>query len=119
MHSLRCRDYTLELKLVNGYYMVTSKDFGIHFCVGHWDTFKTEDLGLAVMRCLFEIQVRLDQGLGPEKPERYLLTGEVAEILNTSKDTVRRMIEKGQLESVDSPGGHRRIKASSIEKLIQ
>lgn len=47
----------------------------------------------------------------------WLTVGEAAERLRVSTQAVRRAADNGQLIAGRSPGGHRRIKATSVERL--
>ena len=49
----------------------------------------------------------------------YLAPGEVAEMLMVSPATVRLWASKGDLESVSTPGGHRRFMRHEIERFAR
>jgi len=48
----------------------------------------------------------------------HLSTREVAEALQMSESTVRRLFDQKALEGFTTPGGHRRITRESVEKVL-
>lgn len=53
-----------------------------------------------------------------ESPEDYYSTTEVAELLDVAVRTVQLWVERGVLNAWKTPGGHRRIEAASVRKLL-
>lgn len=51
-----------------------------------------------------------------EKQRTYLTPNQVAEMLMVSPITVRQWSQKGELESLQTPGGHRRYLYSHVQK---
>lgn len=51
--------------------------------------------------------------------KKYYTPGEVAELLMISPVTVRQLSQKGELESVSTPGGHRRYLFKHIESFAR
>lgn len=47
----------------------------------------------------------------------WLTVGETAERLRIGVDAVRRAVQRGDLTAGRTPGGHRRIRAESVEAL--
>ena len=54
-----------------------------------------------------------------DKNDEFITTSEACKILQVSKTIVKSMADSGELETWKTPGGHRRIKRSSIEKAQQ
>ncbi|WEJ61841.1 response regulator [Thiomicrorhabdus lithotrophica] len=54
-----------------------------------------------------------------DKDDEFITTSEACEILQVSKTIIKRMADSGELETWKTPGGHRRIKRSSIEQKHQ
>ena len=50
---------------------------------------------------------------------RLLTTGEVAEQLRVSEETVRRYIEGGQLPAIRLPGGHYRVRQAAVTGILE
>lgn len=50
------------------------------------------------------------------KSERLLTSQDAAEMLGISVSTMKRIVEAGLIEAEKTPGGHRRITSSSLEK---
>ena len=53
-----------------------------------------------------------------EHMTKYIRPGEAAELLGVSRDSIRRYSDSGQIESITTPGGQRRIDRESIEFII-
>ena len=51
-------------------------------------------------------------------PDELLSTGEAAEILQASVQTVRRWERSGHLTAIRTPGDHRRFRRSEVEALL-
>lgn len=49
----------------------------------------------------------------------FVPIGEAAVLLNTSTDTVRRLVDDGQLEGRRTKGGHRHIDTRSVARLLR
>lgn len=49
---------------------------------------------------------------------KYITTGEAARLCGVGINTVKRWIQKGQLKSVVTPGGHWRIKESDFSQFL-
>jgi excisionase family DNA binding protein len=58
------------------------------------------------------------EGLDVVGDGTWLTVGQAAQRLNISADSVRRAVEAGRLQAGRTPGGHRRILAESVEKLL-
>jgi len=54
-----------------------------------------------------------------DKQRMYLTPNQVAEMLMVSPITVRQWSQKGELESMQTPGGHRRYLYSHIQKFAE
>lgn len=50
--------------------------------------------------------------------EELLTPGEVADALRVSLSTLREWVKDGRLHAVVLPSGHRRYRASDIEKIL-
>lgn len=50
--------------------------------------------------------------------EELLRPGDVAKLFKVDPKTVTRWCQLGKLESIRTPGGHRRIKRSSVESFM-
>lgn len=48
----------------------------------------------------------------------FITTTEACELLSVSKTVIKRMADDGSLETWKTPGGHRRLKKSSVLKLL-
>ena len=52
----------------------------------------------------------------PKSKKHYMTPNEVAELLMVSPVTIRQWAQKGKLEAMTTPGGHRRFSIEAIEK---
>jgi excisionase family DNA binding protein len=50
--------------------------------------------------------------------DRLLKIGEVAKMLNLSPQTIRDWVDKGWIDCVRLPSGHRRFRESEIKEII-
>lgn len=48
----------------------------------------------------------------------FVTTSEACEILGVSKTVVKKLADEGQLETWKTPGGHRRIRLSSVQEAL-
>lgn len=55
-------------------------------------------------------------GVLPDRGDRLLTPGEVAELFRVDPKTVTRWAASDRLESVRTPGGHRRFRESQVRK---
>ncbi|MDH5785988.1 MAG: response regulator [Chromatiales bacterium] len=55
----------------------------------------------------------------PNTMKHYMTPNEVAELLMVSPVTVRQWAQKGKLEAMTTPGGHRRFSMEAIEKFAE
>ena len=53
-----------------------------------------------------------------ESPEEFYSTTEAAALLDVAVRTVQLWVERGVLNAWKTPGGHRRIEAASVQRLI-
>lgn len=53
-----------------------------------------------------------------DKNDRLLTPGEVADLFRVDPKTVTRWANKGKIESVTTPGGHKRFWRSVVYKLL-
>jgi len=53
------------------------------------------------------------------KNDEFITTSEACDLLQVSKTVIKRMADSGELETWKTPGGHRRIKRSSIQQKHQ
>jgi excisionase family DNA binding protein len=53
------------------------------------------------------------------KNDQFITTSEACDLLQVSKTVIKRMADSGELETWKTPGGHRRIKRSSIQQKHQ
>lgn len=51
--------------------------------------------------------------------DEMITTSAAGEMLGVSGQTVRRMIDDGHLDAIKTPGGHFRVKKSSVVNLLQ
>ena len=54
----------------------------------------------------------------PRQPERLMTPGQVAALFNVNPKTVTRWAGAGLLDSVRTPGGHRRFWSSEVFALL-
>lgn len=54
----------------------------------------------------------------PRQPERLMTPGQVAALFNVNPKTVTRWAGAGLLDSVRTPGGHRRFRSSEVFALL-
>ena len=97
---------------------------------------KAEEIGSLVLDMMKKIQMEGSKrtSLGIKLPEpstlpevrsrsledpANLTVADAARILETSQDTVRRLVEDGSLKCSTTRGGHRRFRASQIESYSQ
>lgn len=55
----------------------------------------------------------------PKPDVCYLTTGQVAATLGVNPKTIERWCDKGRLKAARTPGGHRKIPYSELEKLLK
>ena len=110
--------------------MVSSPDFGIHVSKHFDEIRKAEEIGTLVIDMMKKIQAEVSKNqktgitlpepislsdLSPKNDPARLSISDVARILETSQDTVRRLVEDGTLKCTTTRGGHRRFRASAVE----
>jgi len=49
----------------------------------------------------------------------FMTTTEACELLGVSKTVIKRMADTGELDTWKTPGGHRRLKRSSVLKIVE
>lgn len=54
-----------------------------------------------------------------DTPDELLSTGEAAETLQVSVQTIRRWERDGHLTAIRTPGDHRRFRRSEVEALFE
>lgn len=62
--------------------------------------------------------IRQHGGMTMEKKKMLYSVSEVAEVLGVSQVTIRTWNKTGKLKAIRTPGNHRRIPASELERLI-
>jgi excisionase family DNA binding protein len=107
---------------------VHSPDFGFFFAVPEGgDASRWIALTLDQARHEIERRLRVLDSTGEDAPvpkrpaeiqesapKDLVSIREVAELLGTSPDTVRRLADRKQLESWETPGGHRRFSREKV-----
>jgi excisionase family DNA binding protein len=49
----------------------------------------------------------------------YITTGEAARLMGVGRESVRRYVDNGLLDAIKTPGGQRRIKRVSVQKVVE
>jgi len=49
----------------------------------------------------------------------YITTGEAARIMGVGRESVRRYVDNGLLDAIKTPGGQRRIKRDSVQRVVE
>ena len=116
---------------------MSSPDFNIHISEALGAHSLTQErIGNAVVDVWRRIRQQLEdqrrQGIGSPEPkaplslrgregqlEESLGVKEAAQILGTSVDTLRRLIDRGEVKAEKTPGGHRRLTRSSVETFLR
>jgi excisionase family DNA binding protein len=63
--------------------------------------------------------LRLAEGIAVEARDRLLTPGEVASLFRVDPKTVTRWAAAGRINSIRTPGGHRRFRESEIRDLLR
>lgn len=121
--------YGVVLRILNGYLVATAPEFGITITKRFDDIRKREEIGTLYMDLVAkvsdEIKRRVQLGkpvpspkkipdLVPKNDPPTLSVADVARILQTSQDTVRRLVEDKKLKCTLTRGGHRRFRSSDV-----
>jgi excisionase family DNA binding protein len=125
--------YGVILRIVHGYLIASSPEFGITVTKKFDQIRKSEEIGKLYLDVLAkvsdEIKRRTQTGKPIPEPKKIidllpksdaptLTVADVARMLETSQDTVRRLVEDESLTCTLTRGGHRRFRPSEIEKYI-
>ena len=122
--------YPVIIRIISKHLVVSSPDFGMHITKRFDEIRRAEEIGSLVLDMMKKIQVegskRTSLGLrlpepsmlaelAPKDDPAHLTVADVARILETSQDTVRRLVDDGSLKCSTTRGGHRRFRASVVE----
>jgi len=125
--------YGVILRIVQGYIIVTSPEFNITISKRFDEIRKSEEIGKLyldlVAKVTEEIKRRTQLGkaiptpkkvpdLMPKNDPPHLTVADVARILETSQDTVRRLVDDNKLKCTLTRGGHRRFRAADIDSYL-
>lgn len=96
-----------QVKIINNYILVCSEELDISITVGNLsEGFDMRKLGSTVMQL---VSKRLGAQQITKKKKKLRTVTQMAQLLNVSPMTVRRMTDQGHLKVFRTPGGHRRI----------
>lgn len=116
--------YPIILRVVRGYVEASQPDLGIYRVRGRFDDIRRrEEIGAIVLDLWQEIGRMIATGTAEKAPSapknlsqggrpEAMSTGEVAELLGVSTETVRRMCKAGKLDHYTTPGGHQKIRVT-------
>ena len=123
--------YGIVIRILNGYLVASAPEFGITVTKRFDEVRKSEEIGALYLDLLKKItdeiqkRQRLKQSipvakapisLVPKGEPPTLSVSEVARILGTSQDTVRRLVTDQKLKCIFTRGAHRRFRASDVEE---
>lgn len=128
--------YPITMKQVQGFMVITSKDFNISYSIdmpeGYWTSDLWSKLNIAIGKCWIDIakKIKAREKVGiplpnpskissatengdPKKQIKPLTAPAVARILGVSENSVRR-IPKKYLKYSTTRGGHRRYSSGAV-----
>ena len=113
----------VAVKIVRGYVVVYAPDHDIYLTAGKLtDPGLLRSIGVAVLNSLEQVIIRAQDERPMKLPStldkfKWLMMGEAADALELSHQTLRRMVERGELTTYRTSGKHRRILKSDVEAL--
>ena len=125
--------YGIVLRILNGYVVATSPEFGITITKRFDEVRKSEDIGGLYFDLFKKIGDEIENrkrkkrliptpkaplSLVPKGEAPTLSISDVARILQTSADTVRRLVADQKLKCTLTRGGHRRFKSSDVSLFL-
>lgn len=125
--------YGIVTRIINGYLVVHSPEFGITITKRFDEIRKAEDIGGVYLDLLKKITEDVTKRakknekiptpktpleLVPKGEPSNLSIQEVAQILQTSPTTVRRLVDSGKLKCKLTFGKHRRFRVKDIEEFL-
>ena len=126
--------YGIILRIINGYLVASSPEFGITITKRFDEIKKREEIGTLYFDLFDKIAAAMKAKISAGKPlpepkksldmlpkndPAILSVSRVAEILETSQDSVRRLVDDGSLKCVLTRKGHRRFRMSEVEKFLK
>lgn len=133
MGNFKAGQYSVLLRIINGYLVASSPEFGITVTKRFDEIRKMEEAGKVYFDVLKKITEEVDRrklknerlpeprkalDLVPKGEPPSLSVTDVAKILQVGPDTVRRLADNRKLKCSMTPGGHRRFKVSEIENYV-
>src|SRR5689334_3216596 len=131
MNANRHFPYPVTIRILNGYFEVTSPDFGIVKAKKKIEDVNTaEEMGMLVLEVMNESLSKLDSLASEKKPvptpskprgaldsidiitEPIITMKEAEALLKVSDETIRRLCKKGELSPILTKGRHRRFRLS-------
>ena len=129
-------DYSILIQKELGYMVVKCPEFGLHRVVEipeKLDAKFFDQLKIVIAKTWGEVAVEMKKkkeakiplpprfsakkSMSTSKNKDYVTPPEASKILGLHKDTVRRLVDSGELESSVSPKGSRRIPYSAVLEL--
>ncbi len=125
--------YGIVLRILNGYLVASAPEFGITITKRFDEVRRSEEIGALYLDLLKKVtediqkRQRLKQtipvpktplDLVPKSEPPTLSISDVARMLETSQDTVRRLVSDRKLKCIFTRGGHRRFRSSDINLFL-
>lgn len=125
--------YGVVLRIINGYIVASSPEFGITVTKKFDDIRKMDEIGRLYFDLLEKITneikmrtatnqaipvIRRPQEVIPKNDPPTLTVRDVATMLETSQDSIRRLADQKIIKSSLTHGGHRRFRMSDVENYL-
>lgn len=130
MGNSNATEYGVLLRVLRGYLVASSSEFGITISKPFSSVHAASDIGALYLDLLKKIEAEISVRKSrfepiPEVSKQVVVPSElptlhvsdVAAMLGVSQATVRRLVSDGRLKCRLSRGGHRRFLASDVEAL--
>lgn len=125
MQKKRFSDYSVKVKIRNGFIWIDSDEFSFKISAGEFSPPISQvqtHIGRAVLDAFHWIQNKLDNFYEVEEKTSevpiLISIGEASQKAQVSISTMRRLIEDQKIQSIRTTGGHRKIVLSSLLQFL-
>jgi excisionase family DNA binding protein len=134
MATFNASSYPIVFKIIDGYLLASSLEFGITISKRFSEVRQADEIGSLFLEVLKRIEKEIAKRhalqepvpeprklkeLIPSDDPPVMTIREVARLLRVSADTVRRLSDSGRLTSFNTPGGHRRFRLSHVKAFLE